>query len=124
MKPYKKFWNEHKTSLNEVLLITSEKSIVKYLTKSMTLSNVRFFFIPHQLVTCQRHNNVLLCFSYATPVEWNKLVVEIRSVTNLETFKKKVNIAFTKVLHTMCKVVFLLICLHLPYDIFLRYFVG
>ena len=46
------------------------------------------FFIPHQLVACQRHNNVLLSFSYATPVEWNKLVVEIRSVTSLETLKK------------------------------------
>ena len=39
-------------------------------------------------------------FSYAAPVEWNKLDVEIRSLTNLETFKKNVktyllNIAFT-----------------------------
>ena len=39
-------------------------------------------------------------FSYAAPVEWNKLDVEIRSLSNLETFKKKVktylfNIAFT-----------------------------
>ena len=39
-------------------------------------------------------------FSYAAPVEWNKLDVEIRSVTNIETFKKKVKtdlfiIAFT-----------------------------
>ena len=39
-------------------------------------------------------------FSYATPVEWNKLDVEIRSLTNLEAIKKKVktylfNIAFT-----------------------------
>ena len=39
-------------------------------------------------------------FSYAAPVEWNKLNVEIRSLSNLETFKKKVktylfNIAFT-----------------------------
>ena len=30
-------------------------------------------------------------FCYAGPVEWNKLDVEIRSLTNLETFKKKVN---------------------------------
>ena len=30
-------------------------------------------------------------FSYAAPVEWNKLDVEIRSLTNLESFKKKVN---------------------------------
>ena len=29
-------------------------------------------------------------FSYAAPVEWNKLDVEIRSLSNLETFKKKV----------------------------------
>ena len=29
-------------------------------------------------------------FSYTAPVEWNKLDVEIRSLTNLETFKKKV----------------------------------
>ena len=39
-------------------------------------------------------------FSYSAPVEWNKLDVEIRSLSNLETFKKKVksylfNIAFT-----------------------------
>ena len=39
-------------------------------------------------------------FSYAAPVEWNKLDVEIRSLTNLETFKKNdkthlFNIAFT-----------------------------
>ena len=39
-------------------------------------------------------------FSYAAPVEWNKLDFEIRSLSNLETFKKKVktylfNIAFT-----------------------------
>ena len=39
-------------------------------------------------------------FSYAAPVEWNKLDVDITSLTNLETFKKKVrahlfNIAFT-----------------------------
>ena len=39
-------------------------------------------------------------FSYAAQVEWNKLDVEIRSLTNLETFKKKnktylFNIAFT-----------------------------
>ena len=39
-------------------------------------------------------------FSYAAPVEWNKLDVEIIPLTNLETFKKKVktylfNIAFT-----------------------------
>ena len=40
-------------------------------------------------------------FSYAAPVEWNKLDVEIRSLSNLETFKKKLqnylfNIAYTK----------------------------
>ena len=29
-------------------------------------------------------------FSYAAPVEWNKLDIEIRSLSNLETFKKKV----------------------------------
>ena len=29
-------------------------------------------------------------FSYAAPVQWNKLDVEIRSLSNLETFKKKV----------------------------------
>ena len=39
-------------------------------------------------------------FSYVAPVEWNTLDVEIRSLTNVETFKKKVktylfNIAFT-----------------------------
>ena len=39
-------------------------------------------------------------FSYAAPVEWNKLDVENRSLTNLETFKEKnktylFNIAFT-----------------------------
>ena len=39
-------------------------------------------------------------FSYAAPVEWNELDVEIRSLSNLESFKKKVktylfNIAFT-----------------------------
>ena len=39
-------------------------------------------------------------FSYAAPVEWNKLDVEIRSLSNIETFKKKMktyifNIAFT-----------------------------
>ena len=39
-------------------------------------------------------------FSYAAPVEWNKLDVEIRSLSNLETFKTKVktylfNIALT-----------------------------
>ena len=39
-------------------------------------------------------------FSYAAPVEWNKLDFEIRSLNNLETFKKKVktyvfNTAFT-----------------------------
>ena len=39
-------------------------------------------------------------FSYTAPVEWNKLDVEIRSLSNLETFKKKsktylFNIAFT-----------------------------
>ena len=34
-------------------------------------------------------------FGYAASVEWYKLDVEIRSVTNLETLKKKVNIAFT-----------------------------
>ena len=28
-------------------------------------------------------------FSYAAPVEWNKLDIEIRSLSNLETFKKK-----------------------------------
>ena len=38
-------------------------------------------------------------FSYAAPVEWNKLDVEIRPLTNLETFMKNVktylfNIAF------------------------------
>ena len=38
--------------------------------------------------------------STAEPVEWNKLDVEIRSLSNLETFKKNVktylfNIAFT-----------------------------
>ena len=38
-------------------------------------------------------------FSYAAPVEWNKLDVEVRLLTNLETFKKNVktyvfNIAF------------------------------
>ena len=31
-------------------------------------------------------------FSYAAPVEWNKLDVDIRSLTNLESFKKKVKI--------------------------------
>ena len=39
-------------------------------------------------------------FCYAAPVEWNKLDVEIRSLANLDTFKKTVktyifNIAFT-----------------------------
>ena len=29
-------------------------------------------------------------FRYAAPVEWNKLDVEIRSISNLETFRKKV----------------------------------
>ena len=28
-------------------------------------------------------------FSYAAPVEWNKLDIEIKSLSNLETFKKK-----------------------------------
>ena len=28
-------------------------------------------------------------FSYAAPVEWNKLDVEIRPLSNLKTFKKK-----------------------------------
>ena len=28
-------------------------------------------------------------FSYAAPVEWNKLDVEIRSLANLKSFKKK-----------------------------------
>ena len=28
-------------------------------------------------------------FSYEAPVEWNKLDVEIRSLPNLQTFKKK-----------------------------------
>ena len=40
-------------------------------------------------------------FSYAAPVEWNKLDIENRSLTNLETFKKNLktylfNIAFAK----------------------------
>ena len=30
-------------------------------------------------------------FSYAAPVEWNKLDVEIRSLNNLESFTNKVN---------------------------------
>ena len=37
-------------------------------------------------------------FSYAAPVEWNKLDVEIRSLSNLETFKKKVKTYFS-ILH-------------------------
>ena len=46
-------------------------------------------------------------FSYAAPVEWNKLDVKIRSLTNLETFRKKVktyllNIAFTLVCVYFC----------------------
>ena len=28
----------------------------KSLTKSVTLSNVRIFYPPHQVVTCQQHN--------------------------------------------------------------------
>ena len=39
-------------------------------------------------------------FSYAAPIEWYKIYVEIRSLTKFETFKKNVktylyNIAFT-----------------------------
>ena len=33
-------------------------------------------------------------FSYAAPDEWNKLDVEIRSLSNLETFKHKVKHLF------------------------------
>ena len=37
-------------------------------------------------------------FSYAAPVEWNKLDVEIRSLFNLETFKKKMKLIYS-ILH-------------------------
>ena len=37
-------------------------------------------------------------FSYATPVEWNKLDIEIRSLTNLETFKKNLKLIYS-ILH-------------------------
>ena len=37
-------------------------------------------------------------FSYAAPVEWNKLDVEIRSLTNIETFKKKLKLIYS-ILH-------------------------
>ena len=37
-------------------------------------------------------------FSYAAPVEWNKLDVEIRSLTNIETYKKKLKIIYS-ILH-------------------------
>ena len=37
-------------------------------------------------------------FSYAAPVEWNKLDGEIRSLTNLETFNKKLKLIYS-ILH-------------------------
>ena len=37
-------------------------------------------------------------FSYAAPVEWNKLDIEIRSLTNLETFKKYFKLIYS-ILH-------------------------
>ena len=39
-------------------------------------------------------------FSYAAPVEWNNLDVEIRSLSNLETFKKKVKTYLFKIAFT------------------------
>ena len=48
-------------------------------------------------------------FSYAAPVEWNKLDVEIRSLTNLETFKKKLK-NFYSILHL--HVIFYNICVY------------
>ena len=46
-------------------------------------------------------------FSYAAPVEWNKLDVEIRSLSNLETFKNKRENLFIQyciylILHIIC----------------------
>ena len=38
-------------------------------------------------------------FSYAASVEWNKLDVEIRSLTNIETFKKKLKLIYS-ILHS------------------------
>ena len=37
-------------------------------------------------------------FSYTEPVEWNKLGVEIRSLTNLESFKIKLKLTYS-ILH-------------------------
>ena len=62
--------------------------------------------IPRQYNSAVRSNNSLALvvpmvklkhyeersFSYAAPVEWNKLDVDIRSLTNLESFKKKIKI--------------------------------
>ena len=37
-------------------------------------------------------------FSYAAPVEWNKLDVEIRSLANLDILKKKLKLIYS-ILH-------------------------
>ena len=45
-------------------------------------------------------------FSYAAPVEWNKLDVEIRSLSNLETFKKKVNLFIQYCIYLILHIIF------------------
>ena len=37
-------------------------------------------------------------FSYASPVDWNKLDVEVRSLTNLKTVRKKLILIYS-ILH-------------------------
>ena len=52
--------------------------------------------------------------SYATPVEWNKLDVEIRSLSNLETFKKKVKTyLFNIALILICILYFIMFLLYI-----------
>ena len=59
-------------------------------TYNRAVRSNNFFALVVPMIKLKHYGE--LSFSYAAPVEWNKLDVEIRSLSNLETLKKRVNI--------------------------------
>ena len=72
--------------------------MIKLYIENIIVRSSNFFALVVQIINLKLYGE--RSFSYAAPVEWNKLDVDIRLLTNLETSKKKVkiylfNIAFT-----------------------------
>ena len=72
--------------------------LIIYKTCNRAVRSNNSFALVVQMIKLKHYGE--RSFSYAAPVEWNKLNVEIRSLTNLESFQnKKLNLFISSILH-------------------------